>query len=293
MQLFQTQKKPTMMVSVATTTAQPKGKIVAVSARRAAAFESARDRLNREAAEVAIAAEALRQKKKKQKQAQEPQQQEDVEDDATLGAFVRAQALERAVYEGALPRPLPCEDDDDDATAAAREDAYEAHEAAHNRERARRRGALRRLRAAYARRALPRLHVFRREAFALTRLGERLRADAARVAGDNPRGRGYRFDVKRGGDAQAKDENEAWRVRDNDEATPGFADFLRVADALTLDAERLVARMHAVGRADDARLLRVGASDDSDEDDEDAPPLPDESGISDDAETSMSEASDA
>ena len=77
----------------------------------------------------------------KTKEPQEPKKDEDQEDqDKKLAAFVRAHTCARAFYEGVLPRPLPCEDDDD-AIAAAREDAYDAHEAARARERARLRGA--------------------------------------------------------------------------------------------------------------------------------------------------------
>jgi hypothetical protein len=184
---------------------------------------------------------------------------------------------------------------------AAREDAFEAHLDARSRERARRRAALRRLRVAYARRALPRLHALRREAFALARLGERMRADAARIAGEAPGGRGYRFDVEPGGDLQAQYDHQEYRLNDDD--MPGFADLLRAADAHTLGAERLVARARAAFKEDasDARvlvrppLLRVAASElkeDAGADIEEAlerlPPLPCESEISDDDESDMS-----
>jgi hypothetical protein len=238
--------------------------IVAVSARRAAAFAVERDRLNNEAADVARAALARKQKKQKNRAPQEAPQQEEQEEqearDRELAAFVRAHACARAVYEGVLPRPLPCEDDDDDATAAAREDAYDAHEAARARERARICGALRRLRAAYARRALPRLHALRREAHALARLGERLRADAARVAGADHRDRGYRADLERMGDLE--DQGERYDLYETGEPVPGFADLLRAADAHTLEAERLVARARALA------IARGGGGADRKEDEE-------------------------
>ena len=62
----------------------------------------------------------------------------------------------------------------------------------------------RRLRAAYARRTPPRLHALRRDAHALARLGERLRVDAARVAGADHRERGYRADLERFGDQRLR-----------------------------------------------------------------------------------------
>jgi hypothetical protein len=262
-------------------------KIVAVSARRAAAFERERDRLNTEATNAAVA--ERRQKRKR-----------DADPDALLDAFVRAHAYKRAAYEGQLPRPLPCDDDDDSDTAAAREDAFEAHLDARGRDRDRRRAALRHLRVAYARCALPRLHALRREAFALARLGERMRADAARIAGEAPGGRGYRFDVEPGGDLQAQCDHQEYRLNDDD--MPGFADLLRAADAHTLGAERLVARARAVlkdGDVSDARVLVrplvAGEQQQKQEAaDEEAlerlPPLPCESEISDDDESDMSEA---
>jgi hypothetical protein len=248
----------------------------------------------------------------KTKEPQEPKKDEDQEDqDKKLAAFVRAHTCARAFYEGVLPRPLPCEDDDD-AIAAAREDAYDAHEAARARERARLRGALRRLRAAYARRAPPRLHALRRDAHALARLGERLRVDAARVAGADHRERGYRADLERFGDLQTQD--DYYDLYETGAPIPGFADLLRAADAHTLEAERLVAcaRALAVARGDGApdqkedeeRLLlrrrpALAFAYDAEaklEEDEDAAhllPLPAESAIEDnDAETSMSEADD-
>ena len=282
-------------------------RIVAISARRAAEFERERDRLNTEAVN---AAHAERQQKKQQQQQNKKKRKaddDDTNDDALLGAFVRAHAYHLAAYEGQLPRPLPCDDDDDSDTAAAREDAFEAHLDARSRERARRRAALRRLRVAYARRALPRLHALRREAFALARLGERMRADAARIAGEAPGGRGYRFDVEPGGDLQAQYDHQEYRLNDDD--MPGFADLLRAADAHTLGAERLVARARAVLKEDasDARVLvrpllatttptaTAGSGEQLKEDAADIeealerlPPLPCESEISDDDESDMS-----
>jgi hypothetical protein len=304
------------MASIATQPPQPeqqkKRKLVAVSARRAAAFAVERDRLNAEATVVARAA-ARQQKKQKKAPQQAPQEQEREERDRELAAFVRAHACARAVYEGVLPRPLQCEDDDDDATAAAREDAYDAHEAARARERACICGALRRLRAAYARRALPRLHALRREAHALARLGERLRVDAARVAGADHRDRGYRADLERMGDLE--DQGERYDLYETGEPVPGFADLLRAADAHTLEAERLVARARALANArgggaadqkedEERRLLRrrpaltfaydAEATKQQLEEDEDAAhllPLPGESDLeANNAESDMSEA---
>ena len=145
------------------------------------------------------------------------------------------------------------------------------------------------LRAAYARRALPRLHALRREAFALARLGERLRADAARIVGPDPRERGYRPDVERRGDLQTQDDHERWDGTD-DAGAPGFADLLRAADAHLLEAERLAARARAAfGGDDDARVL---VRPDAEERDYDAEHLVQwgESDINDDDETDMSDA---
>jgi hypothetical protein len=165
--------------------------VVAISARRAAAFELARDRLNTEATDAAMRQQQKQKQQKKRKVVgggvmRETAEPEEEQDALLLDAFVRAHAFKLAAYEGQLPRPLPCENSDDDALAAAREDACEAHLGARGYERDRRRAALRRLRVAYARRALPRLHALRREAFALARLGERMRADAARIVGETP-----------------------------------------------------------------------------------------------------------
>ena len=302
-----TPKKP-----IATTTTV--GVVVAVSARRAAAFELARDRLNTEATDAAITRQLKKQqqqKNKKRKASAEPQ--EDEEEDSTrvhLDKFVRAHAYKLAAYEGQLPRPLPCEDSDDDALAAEREDAFGAHLVERSYERDRRRAALRRLRVAYARRALPRLHALRREAFALARLGEHMRADAARIVGETPGARGYRFDVEFGGDLQAQCDHQH-EYRTNEDEMPGFADLLRAADAHTLAAERLVARARAAldGDVSDARVLVVHAASSSvvgvgrkgddgaeEEDQEEAlerlPALPCESEISADDESDMSEKDD-
>ena len=303
-----TPKKP-----IATTTTV--GAVVAVSARRAAAFELARDRLNTEATNAAITRQLKKQqqqqKNKKRKASAEPQEEE--EEDSTrvhLDKFVRAHAYKLAAYEGQLPRPLPCEDSDDDALAAEREDAFGAHLVERSYERDRRRAALRRLRVAYARRALPRLHALRREAFALARLGEHMRADAARIVGETPGARGYRFDVEFGGDLQAQCDHQH-EYRTNEDEMPGFADLLRAADAHTLAAERLVARARAAldGNVSDARVLVVHAASSSvegverkgddgaeEEDQEEAlerlPALPCESEISDDDESDMSEKDD-
>ena len=271
----------------------PKKRIVAISARRAAEFERERDRLNLEAVN---AAHAERQQKKQQQQQNKKkrkagdQTDDDANDkDALLGAFVRAHAYHLAAYEGQLPRPLPCDDDNDSDTAAAREDAFEAHLDARSRERARRRAALRRLRVAYARRALPRLHALRREAFALARLGERLRADAARIAGPDPRERGYRPDIERRGDLQTQDDQERWD--DTDACAPGFADLLRAADAHLLGAERLVARGRAAfGGDDDARVLVRPDAEERDYDAEHLVQSCDASDLNDDDETDMSDA---
>ena len=147
-----TPKKPT-----ATTTV---GVVVAVSARRAAAFELARDRLNTEATDAAITRQLKKQQqqtnKNKRKAAAEPQEEEEDSARVHLDKFVRAHAYKLAAYEGQLPRPLPCEDSDDDALAAEREDAFGAHLVERSYERDRRRAALRRLSVDYARRALPR-----------------------------------------------------------------------------------------------------------------------------------------
>jgi hypothetical protein len=282
--------------------------VVAVSARRAAAFELARDRLNTEATEAAITRQLKKQQqqknKNKRKASAEPQEEEDEDH---LDKFVRAHAFKLAAYEGQLPRPLPCEDSDDDALAAEREDAFGAHLVERSYERDRRRAALRRLRVAYARRALPRLHALRREAFALARLGEHMRADAARIVGETPGARGYRFDVEFGGDLQAQCDHQH-EYRTNEDEMPGFADLLRAADAHTLAAERLVARARAAldGNVSDARVLVVHAASSSvegeerkgddgaeEEDQEEAlerlPALPCESEISDDDESDMSE----
>ena len=287
------------------------GVVVAVSARRAAAFELARDRLNTEATEAAITRQLKKQqqKKNKRKAAAEPQEEED-DSRVHLDKFVRAHAFKLAAYEGQLPRPLPCEDSDDDALAAEREDAFGAHLVERSYERDRRRAALRRLRVAYARRALPRLHALRREAFALARLGEHMRADAARIVGETPGARGYRFDVEFGGDLQAQCDHQH-EYRTNEDEMPGFADLLRAADAHTLAAERLVARARAAldGNVSDARVLVVHAASSSvegegrkgddgaeEEDQEEAlerlPALPCESEISDDDESDMSEKDD-
>ena len=296
-----TPKKPT-----ATTTTV--GGVVAVSARRAAAFELARDRLNTEATDAAITRQLKKQQqqknKNKRKASAEPQEEEDEDH---LDKFVRAHAFKLAAYEGQLPRPLPCEDSDDDALAAEREDAFGAHLVERSYERDRRRAALRRLRVAYARRALQRLHALRREAFALARLGEHMRADAARIVGETPGARGYRFDVEFGGDLQAQCDHQH-EYRTNEDEMPGFADLLRAADAHTLAAERLVARARAAldGNVSDARVLVVHAASSSvegegrkgddgaeEEDQEEAlerlPALPCESEISDDDESDMSE----
>ena len=297
-----TPKKPT-----ATTTV---GVVVAVSARRAAAFELARDRLNTEATDAAITRQLKKQQqqKNKRKAAAEPQEEEEDSTRVHLDKFVRAHAYKLAAYEGQLPRPLPCEDSDDDALAAEREDAFGAHLVERSYERDRRRAALRRLRVAYARRALPRLHALRREAFALARLGEHMRADAARIVGETPGARGYRFDVEFGGDLQAQCDHQH-EYRTNEDEMPGFADLLRAADAHTLAAERLVARARAAldGNVSDARVLVVHAASSSvkegeerkgddgaeEEDQEEAlerlPALPCESEISDDDESDMSE----
>jgi hypothetical protein len=186
---------------------------------------------------------------------------------------------------------------DDDTLAAAREDACEAHLGARGRERDRRRAALRRLRVAYARRALPRLHALRREAFALARLGERMRADAACIVGETPGGRGYQFDIEHGGDRQAQYDHQDWRVPDED--MPGFVDLLLAADAHTLGAERLVARARVAldGDVSDARVLVRPAVVEGDceeaADQEEAlerlPSLPCESDISDDDESDLSD----
>jgi hypothetical protein len=297
-----TPKKPT-----ATTTTV--GAVVAVSARRAAAFELARDRLNTEATDAAITRQLKKQQqqKNKRKAAAEPQEEEEDSTRVHLDKFVRAHAYKLAAYEGQLPRPLPCEDSDDDALAAEREDAFGAHLVERSYERDRRRAALRRLRVAYARRALPRLHALRREAFALARLGEHMRADAARIVGETPGARGYRFDVEFGGDLQAQCDHQH-EYRTNEDEMPGFADLLRAADAHTLAAERLVARARAAldGNVSDARVLVVHAASSSvegeerkgddgaeEEDQEEAlerlPALPCESEISDDDESDMSE----
>jgi hypothetical protein len=286
--------------------------VVAVSARRAAAFELARDRLNTEATDAAMAAMRQQQKQKQQKKrkvvggVRETAEPEEEDSHVLLDAFVRAHAFKLAAYEGQLLRPLPCEDSDDDALAAAREDAFGAHLVERSYERDRRRAALRRLRVAYARRALPRLHALRREAFALARLGERMRADAARIVGETPGARGYRFDVEFGGDLQAQYDHQEYRTNDND--MPGFADLLRAADTHTLAAERLVARARAAldGDVSDARVLvrpsslGVGGEQQKQGDDgaeaadqeealERLPALPCESEISDDDESDMSD----
>ena len=306
-----TPKKPT----ATTTTTVGAVVVTAVSARRAAAFELARDRLNTEATDAAITRQLKKQQqqknKNKRKASAEPQEEE--EEDSTrvhLDKFVRAHAYKLAAYEGQLPRPLPCEDSDDDALAAEREDAFGAHLVERSYERDRRRAALRRLRVSYARRALPRLHALRREAFALARLGEHMRADAARIVGETPGARGYRFDVEFGGDLQAQCDHQH-EYRTNEDEMPGFADLLRAADAHTLAAERLVARARAAldGNVSDARVLVVHAASSSvegeerkgddgaeEEDQEEAlerlPALPCESEISDDDESDMSEKDD-
>ena len=302
-----TPKKP-----IATTTTVGGVVVTAVSARRAAAFELARDRLNTEATNAAITRQLKKQQqqknKNKRKASAEPQEEE--EDEDHLDKFVRAHAYKLAAYEGQLPRPLPCEDSDDDALAAEREDAFGAHLVERSYERDRRRAALRRLRVAYARRALPRLHALRREAFALARLGEHMRADAARIVGETPGARGYRFDVEFGGELQAQCDHQH-EYRTNEDEMPGFADLLRAADAHTLAAERLVARARAAldGNVSDARVLVVHAASSSvegeerkgddgaeEEDQEEAlerlPALPCESEISDDDESDMSEKDD-
>ena len=221
-----------------------KKQITAVSARRAAALAMERALLSMD----------------------EKNKKDSGEEEEELGAFVRANAIARAEYAGALPRPLPCRDSDDDAVAAEREDAFEAHDAARERERALVRAALRRLRVTYARRALPRLHALRREAFALARLNERLVADAARVFGarGDPRAYGYRVALEPRGDLQTQYDYDLW-----EDGAPGLSDILRAADAQLLDAERLVANASP------------------------PPPLPFEDQIEDDAETSMSEADEA
>jgi hypothetical protein len=102
------------MASVATqpqpTILKKKRKLVAVSARRAAAFAIERDRLFAEAADLARAEAKKRRKQAKNKAPQEqaPQQEEGDDQDKELAAFVRAHACARAVYEGVLPRPLQC-----------------------------------------------------------------------------------------------------------------------------------------------------------------------------------------
>jgi hypothetical protein len=267
----------------------PKKRIVAISARRAAEFERERDRLNLEAVN---AAHAERQQKKhqqnKKRTGKAGDQSDDTNDDTLLGAFVRAHAYRLAAYEGQLPRPLPTRDSDDESDTLAREEADEEHQSERDFERARRFAGIRRLRIAYARRALPRLHALRREAFALARLGERLRVDAARIVGPDPRERGYRPDVERRGDLQTQDDQERWD--DTDACAPGFADLLRAADAHLLGAERLVARGRAVfGGDDDARVL---VRPDAEELDYDADHLFqwDESDINDEDETDMSDA---
>jgi hypothetical protein len=263
---------------------EPKKRIVAISARRAAEFERERDRLNAEATDAALA--ELRQKKQKKRKAGD--QTSDDSNDALLGAFVRAHAYRLAVYEGQLPRPLPTRDSDDESDTLAREEADEEHQSERDFERARRFAGIRRLHVAYARRALPRLHALRREAFALARLGERLRVDAARIVGPDPRERGYRPDVERRGDLQTQDDQERWD--DTDAGAPGFADLLRAADAHLLGAERFVARGRAVfGGDDDARVL---VRPDAEERDYDADHLFqwDESDINDEDETDMSDA---
>jgi hypothetical protein len=219
-----------------------KKQITAVSARRAAALAMERALLSMD------------------------EKKDSGEEEEELGAFVRANAIARAEYAGALPRPLPCRDSDDDAVAAEREDAFEAHDAARERERALVRAALRRLRVTYARLALVRLHALRREAFALTRLNERLVADAARVFGarGDPRAYGYRVALEPRGDLQTQYDYDLW-----EDGAPGLSDILRAADAQLLDAERLVANTSP------------------------PPPLPFEDQIEDDAETSMSEADEA
>jgi hypothetical protein len=265
--------------------APTKKRIVAISARRAAEFERERDRLNLEAVN---AAHAERQQKKQNKKRKADDDTND-NDDALLGAFVRAHAYRLAAYEGQLPRPLPTRDSDDDSDALAREEADEAHQGARDFERARRFAGIRRLRVAYARRALPRLHALRREAFALARLGERLRADAARIAGPDPRERGYRPDVERRGDLQTQDDNERWD--DTEAGAPGFADLLRAADAHLLEAERLAARARsAFGGDDDARVLVRPDAEERDYDAEHLVQSCDASDLNDDDETDMSDA---
>jgi hypothetical protein len=269
---------------------EPKKRIVAISARRAAEFERERDRLNAEATDAALA--DLRQKKKQANGKKRKADQSD-DDALLLGAFVRAHAYRLAAYEGQLPRPLPTRDSDDESDTLAREEADELHQTERNFERHRRLAGIRRLRIAYARRALPRLHALRREAFALARLGERARVDAARIVGPDPRERGYRPDVERRGDLQTQDDHEQWRERDADaEVAPGFADLLRAADAHLLKAERLVARGRAAfGGDDDARML---VRPDADEWDYAADRLfgwnDNESDVEDDDETDMSDA---
>jgi hypothetical protein len=266
----------------------PKKRIVAISARRAAEFERERDRLNLEAVNAAHA-ERQQKKQNKKKRKADNDANDDNDDDALLGAFVRAHAYRLAAYEGQLPRPLPTRDSDDESDALAREEADEAHQSARDFERARRFAGIRRLRVAYARRALPRLHALRREAFALARLGERLRADAARIAGPDPRERGYRPDVERRGDLQTQDDNERWD--DTEAGAPGFADLLRAADAHLLEAERLAARARAAfGGDDDARVLVRPDAEERDYDAEHLVQSCDASDLNDDDETDMSDA---
>ena len=134
----------------------------------------------------------------------------------------------------------------------------------------------------------PRLHALRREAFALARLAERLRADAARVAGPDPRCAGYRFDVERHGDLHTQDDHHL--LWGSDALPVGFADLLRAADAHTLEAERLVARAFGEkGTEEDVLLLDPMPITEPD------PlalraPLPCESDIEDDDESDMSDA---
>jgi hypothetical protein len=267
---------------------EPKKRIVAISARRVAEFERERDRLNAEATDAALA--ELRQKKQANKKKRKADQSDD--DALLLGAFVRAHAYRLAAYEGQLPRPLPTRDSDDDSDTLACEEADELHQTERNFERHHRLAGIRRLRIAYARRALPRLHALRREAFALAHLGERARADAARIVGPDPRARGYRPNVERRGDLQTQDDHEQWRDHTDAPGAPGFADLLRAADAHLLEAERLVARGRAAfGGDDDARVL---VRPDADEWDYAADRLfgwnDNESDVEDDDETDMSDA---
>jgi hypothetical protein len=73
---------------------EPKKKrIVAISARRAAAFERDRDRLNTEAVDAAHA-ERQQKKQNKKRKAGGQTDDDDTNDDALLGAFVRAHDFE-------------------------------------------------------------------------------------------------------------------------------------------------------------------------------------------------------